>query len=303
MLKIILSTLLFIAPQLTAEWLDLWTGQAPGPARGPAGTEQMTEKQHLTNIEVPQYQIFRPENPNGTGVVVFPGGGYTILALDHEGIQAGQWLAEQGITAMVVKYRVGSDPRLQYEFPIPQLDARRAIRTMRSKASDWNLEEKKIGVLGFSAGGHLAASCAVQFEEIFQSETKDKIDAFDARPDFAILCYPVAIMGGESGHRGSQDRLLGKNPDPKLVSLNNIPERITSDTPPIFLIHSADDDAVPLRNSCEIAARCAEKGVPVRAHFYETGGHGYGIKGRGTAVGWNTELAKWLDLLNETPRP
>ncbi|MEM9080830.1 MAG: alpha/beta hydrolase, partial [Verrucomicrobiota bacterium] len=258
---------------LEGEWVNLWEGEAPGAARSEEGVESVNKRGHFTDIEVPQYELFRPEKPNGMGLVIFPGGGYGILAMGHEGTEVGEWCAERGITAMVVKYRVSRKEGFGYQFPVPQLDGRRAIRTMRFRAEEWGLDEGRIGVMGFSAGGHLASTCVTLFEEKLEEGEGDEIDAVSCRPDFGVLAYPVIGMNEEWGHGGSRKNLLGVDAPMALRERVATHLRVTEKTPPIFLVHSADDEPVPLRNSAEFMSACAEKGVPVRAAIYATGGH------------------------------
>lgn len=277
-----------------AEWVNLWPGEAPGAERPPEGTETGTGGWRFAHTEVPQYYLFKAEKPNGTGVVVLPGGGYSGLAADHEGKQVGEFFAARGVTAIVVKYRVSSNPDLGYQFPVPQLDARRAIRTMRAKADEWEIDPGKIGIMGFSAGGHLCSTAVTMFDDKFPEETDDAIDQASCRPDFGILCYPVIAMGESYCHGGSQRNLLGKDPSPELTKRTNTAKRVTEKTPPVFIVHSADDGAVPLRNGTDFAAACADHKVPVVCHFYAEGGHGYGLSGRGDSTGWTDRLEEWM---------
>jgi acetyl esterase/lipase len=276
------------------DWVNLWAGEAPGAPRPAVGTEVVTERGHFTNIEVPQYLLYQPEEPNGTGVVVCPGGGYGILAMGHEGRDVGEWFAARGVTAMVLKYRVARGEEFGYHFPVPQLDVRRAIRTMRAKGDGWGVKPGRIGVMGFSAGGHLASTAATLFDKEFDGEAADAIDTASPKPDFAILCYPVIAMGERYCHGGSVRRLLGADPDPGQLETCNTARQVSGHTPPCFIVHSADDQGVPLRNAAEFAARCAESKVPVVCHMYATGGHGYGLKGAGDSAGWPQRLEEWM---------
>jgi acetyl esterase/lipase len=189
---------------------------------------------------------------------------------------------------------VSKKPELGYQFPVPQMDARRAIRTMRAKAADWGVDPGKIGIMGFSAGGHLCSTAVTMFGDTFEEETSDEIDKVSCRPDFGILCYPVIAMGEPHCHGGSVRNLLGPDPSQELLARNNTAARVTAETPPIFLVHSADDGAVPLRNGTDFAAACADKKVPVVCHFYAQGGHGYGLAGRGDSAGWSARLEEWM---------
>lgn len=280
-----------------AEWTNLWQGEAPGAKPLPAGSEKVGEGLRFTEVEVPQYQLFKPLKPNGQAVVLLPGGGYRLVSGENEGVGVAKWCVERGITAMVVKYRVSAKKEAGYQFPVPQLDARRAIRTMRSMAEELGIDADKIGVMGASAGGHLAATCATLYDKKLETGEGDAIDAMSCRPDFAILLYPVIGMDSEWGHGGSAKNLLGENPSAELLTLCSPHRHVTKDTPPTFIVHSADDHVVPLRNAAEFMSACAEKKVPVRAAIYPTGGHGYGWEGRGAAKEWMKVLEEWLGTL------
>jgi acetyl esterase/lipase len=279
----------------SADFLPLWPGEAPGAKRPPAGTETMGEGGRLANVEVPQYQVYLPEEGKATGgaVVIFPGGGYTILAMNHEGHDYAKWLAERGIVALVVKYRVSGNDALGYQFPVPFLDARRAIRTVRANAAKWGVDPKKVGVMGSSAGGHLASLCTTRFADALPEESGDAVDQLDCRPDFSILIYPVISMDAPFSHGGSRRRLLGENPTPELLARCSTDRAVTKDTPPVFLL-STSDDGVDCRNSLQFATACKSFGVPATLHLFEKGGHGYGMQGKGALQLWPTLLDAWL---------
>lgn len=288
-----------VAPLLTvlcltaqAEWKPLWPGDAPGAPRPPAGTEKSGEGQRLSDIEQPQYFLYpaAEENRNGQAVVIFPGGGYTMLASGHEGHDYARWLNERGITAMLVKYRVSGHDAHGYGHPVPYLDARRAIRTMRSLAGNHGVTA--VGVMGSSAGGHLAATCATRFRDRYDAESGDAIDQLDCRPDFAVLIYPVISMG-EISHGGSKRRLLGPTPTAEMVTALSIEKQVSRETPPCFLV-STTDDAVDCRNSLRFAEACKAHGVPATLHLFEKGGHGYGLRGKGAVSQWPALLDGWL---------
>jgi acetyl esterase/lipase len=295
-LKPILLALLLVSHPASAEWLPLWPGKAPGGNKLPDLSETENEGSRLTDIATPQYQVFLPQPSKRTGaaVIILPGGGYTILAMSHEGIDYAKWLSERGIIAVLVKYRVSGNDAAGYGFPVPLMDARRAIRLTRSKQREWSVDSTKVGVMGSSAGGHLASMCATLWEEKLPDETADAIDALGCRPDFSILVYPVISMAEKWGHGGSKRRLLGSAPDPALVERVSTERRVDGRTPPCFLVHAADDGGVPVRNSLEYAARCAESKVPVVCHVFAEGGHGFGLKGKGDSVGWPARLESWL---------
>lgn len=274
-------------------WLPLWPGQAPGAARPPAGSEKTGEGGRLSDIEVPQYQVHpAPEGKRtGQAVVILPGGGYGILAMNHEGHDYAKWLNERGITAVMVKYRVGR-PDFGYHFPVPFLDARRAIRTVRAKAKEWGVDPAKVGVMGSSAGGHLASLCTTRFADTFAEEGVDEIDRLSCRPDFSILIYPVISMG-PLAHAGSRSNLLGPQPAADLVDRCSTEKHVSQDTPPVFLLSTADD-VVDCRNSLAFATACKANGVPVSLHLFDKGGHGYGLRGKGDLAVWPTLLDAWL---------
>lgn len=291
-----MKTLLFLllsTALLHADWENLWPGEAPGAKRPPAGTEIVKEGGRINKVEVPQYFLYQPESgkANGAAVVILPGGGYSILAADHEGKQYAEWLTQRGFTAIVVKYRVGAG--LGYQFPVPFLDARRAIRTVRSHAAEWNLKTDRIGIMGSSAGGHLASLCATRFSDTFTEEGKDEIDKLSARPDFAVLCYPVITMDSPVCHTGSRNSLAGSAPSPELLAKLSTEKAVSAETPPTFLL-STSDDGVDCRNSMLFATALREHKVPFALHIYEKGGHGYGMNGKGPLGGWPLLLEAWL---------
>lgn len=292
-MKTLLLLLLAVSP-LHAEWQNLWPGEAPGAKRPPAGTETVKEGGRISGVEVPQYFLYQPVvagKANGAAVVIFPGGGYSILAAGHEGKEYADWLTQRGFTAIVVKYRVGAG--LGYQYPVPFLDARRAIRTVRSKATEWGLKPDRIGVMGSSAGGHLASLCATRFKDAFEEETADEIDKLSARPDFAILCYPVISMDAEIGHGGSRQNLGGAEASPELLAALSTNQAVSPETPPTFLVHTSDDP-VDCRNSLLFVAACRAHKVPVTLHLFEKGGHGYGLRGKGLLASWPELLDAWL---------
>ncbi|MDB4313806.1 alpha/beta hydrolase [Akkermansiaceae bacterium] len=295
-MKSFFMTLVLTASAFSQEWKPLWPTEAPGAAQPPAGTEETGDGLRYRNVEVPQYMLYQPDEPNGQCIVVLPGGGYSIVSGENEGTDIAAWGLSQNITIVVIKYRVGK-AELGYQFPVPLLDARRGIRTARAHAAEWKVDPKKIGIMGFSAGGHLASMCATMFDDKFEAETKDAIDALSCRPDFQILGYPVIAMGTKHGHGGSQNNLLGKDISKEEAAKFNTTNRLTKECPPLFFVHSSDDRAVPLRNSMDYSARAAELGIPVTGMVYPTGGHGYGQKGRQAAVGWTDGLDRWLKSL------
>ncbi len=248
----------------------LWPNGAPGAA----GSEE-ADKPAIT-VYPAERQIAVP-----TAVVVCPGGGYAHLAMDHEGKQIAQWFNSLGVTAVVLKYRLG--PR--YHHPAPLQDAQKAIRLVRSRAAEYKISPDRIGIIGFSAGGHLSATAATHF---------DTTDGISSRPDFAILGYPV-ISFGEFAHSGSRKNLLGDNPDPKLVDLLSNEKQVTGQTPPVFLFHTTADPVVPVENSVLFYMALRKAGVPAEMHIFQNGPHGVGLAPTDATLSiWPTLLGNWL---------
>ncbi len=236
-----------------------------------------------------------------TGVIVFPGGGYVNLAIDHEGAQIAAWLNSYGIPAFVLRYRLGP----KYHHPIEIGDAQRAIRYVRAHAAEYGIDPHRIGVWGFSAGGHLASSTGTHFDN-GKADSSDPIERESSRPDFMILAYPVITFKEPFLHRGSRDALLGNNPDPALIDLLSNETQVTKETPPAFLFHTSDDAVVPVQNSIEFYLAMRAAGVPAEMHIFQHGHHGVGLARDNPDLSvWPDLLAKWLKergLLAE-PRP
>jgi acetyl esterase/lipase len=237
------------------------------------------------------YPIGGPQKVS-TAVIVFPGGSYMHLAIDHEGSQIATWLNSYGITAFVLRYRLG--PR--YHHPIELGDAQRAIRWVRARAKDYGVDPNRIGIWGFSAGGHLAATAGTHFDA-GKPDSADVSEQQSSRPDFMILSYPVITFQEPFLHRGSRDSLLGKTPDPGLVDLLSNELRVTKDTPPTFLFHTSNDPVVPVQNSVNFYLALIRAGVPAEMHIFESGPHGVGLARNLPALsGWPDLLAAWLEV-------
>ncbi|MDQ3820846.1 MAG: alpha/beta hydrolase [Acidobacteriota bacterium] len=230
------------------------------------------------------------EKATGAAVIVCPGGGYSHLA-DHEGGPVAEWLNTLGVTAFVLKYRIG--PR--YHHPAPLQDAQRAIQLVRARAREWGLDPERIGILGFSAGGHLASTAGTHFES-GKPDSPDPIERVSSRPNLMVLVYPVITMR-EKTHGGSKKQLLGDNPSPELVALLSNEEHVTKDTPPVFLIHTFTDTAVPVENSMMFAEALRRAGVSFEFHLYERGPHGFGLGTKDPILStWPARCADWLAL-------
>jgi acetyl esterase/lipase len=225
-----------------------------------------------------------------TGVIVFPGGGYQNLAVDHEGVQVAAWLNSYGITAFVVRYRLGP----KYHYPVELEDGQRAVRWARAHATDYGIDPHHIGVWGFSAGGHMASSVGTHFDA-GKPASADPIERESSRPDFEILAYPVITFEEPYLHRGSRDNLLGKSPSPELVRLTSNELQVTKDTPPTFLFHTSDDPVVPVQNSLLFYQALRAAGVDAEMHIFEHGHHGVGLaRDVPSLSSWPDLLATWL---------
>jgi len=278
-----------------AEWQPLWPEGAPGSPNPPVVDEKIGYGNRYSDTGVPAYW-YHPADPamrNGAAVVIFPGGGYSRLAMNHEGHDYAKWLNERGIAAVLVKYRVSSKDEAGFQYPVPYLDARRAIRLTREKAEEWQIDSEKIGVMGSSAGGHLASMCVTLFNETYDLAGENTRPS--CRPNFGILVYPVIGMDQPWGHGGSRRRLLGPENSDDLAQELATYRRVSRSTPPCFLVHAADDGAVPVRNSLEFASACAENGVPTVLQLTAQGGHGFGLSGRGDSANWPELLERWLE--------
>jgi acetyl esterase/lipase len=259
--------------------LPLWQNGAPG-ALGSAPEDQ------------PAITPFVPAQGTATraAVVIFPGGGYEHLATDKEGTLPARWLNTLGVTAFVVRYRLG--PR--YHHPVMMQDAQRAVRFVRSHAARWDLDPSRIGVLGFSAGGHMASTAGTHFDGGNPS-SPDSIERVSSRPDFMILAYPVITMSEALAHRGSRRNLLGGDPSAALVRLTSNETQVTRETPPAFLVATTDDATVPVQNSLMFYDALRAAGVPVELHIFESGHHGFGLApGDPVLSTWTSQCEGWL---------
>jgi acetyl esterase/lipase len=259
--------------------IPLWPGAAPG-ARG------------TTDADVPAIAVFLPRTmtPGTAAMIVCPGGGYGALAANHEGRQVANFLNSLGMAAFVLRYRLGPT----YHHPIQLGDAQRAIRTVRAKAAEWRIDPSRIGIMGFSAGGHLAMTASTLFEGGI-ANAADQIDRAGARPDFTVLGYPVISMTAAWTHQGSRRNLLGDPPDAALASKLSGEKAVTKDTPPTFIFQTNQDAAVPAENSVHYYLALRQAGVPAEMHIFERGVHGVGLANNDPALSaWSGLLANWL---------
>jgi acetyl esterase/lipase len=261
--------------------MPLWPGGAPG-AQGTA------------DVDIPTITVYLPRTltPGMTAVIVCPGGGYVNLAMNHEGRQVANYLNSLGMMAFVLKYRLG--PR--YRHPIEIGDAQRAIRTVRAKAAEWRIAPDRIGIMGFSAGGHLAVTASTHFDA-GKPGAPDPLDRPSSRPDFAVLGYPVVSMVEQWTHQGSKKALLGDNPDPALVRSLSGENAVTAQTPPTFIFQTNADTTVPAENSIVYFLALRKAGVKAEMHIFENGPHGVGLATYDPALGeWPGLLTNWLRL-------
>lgn len=259
----------------------LWPNGAPG-AQGDTDADRPT----LTTWPAPA------DRATGAAMVICPGGGYGGLAIDHEGKQIAEWFNALGVTASIVKYRLG--PR--YRHPAPLQDAQRAVRTVRSRAAELQIDPQRIGIIGFSAGGHLASSVITHFDA-GQADAEDPVERQSCRPDFAILCYPVITMDLQHTHKGSRQNLLGPMPDADLVQLMSSESQVTAQTPPTFLFHTTADTVVLPENSILFYQALRAHKIPVELHIYETGRHGVGLAQNDPILrSWPARCEDWLRL-------
>ncbi len=259
--------------------IRLWPGRAPGAVGD-------------SSIDVPSMTVFLPPKDRATGAmaVVFPGGGYSHIATEKEGNMTARWLNEVGVAAAVVQYRLG----MRYHHPSMLQDAQRAMRTARAHAAEWGIDTARVGVVGFSAGGHLASSVGTHFDG-GDARSGDPVERMSARPSFMVLVYPVITMDTTFAHKGSVHNLLGDNPTPALIALMSSEKQVTPNTPPAFIIGTTDDRTVPIENSLVMYKALRDAKVPVEMHIFETGAHGFGL-GPGNPVlsTWTDICARWM---------
>lgn len=281
-MKLLLALALFVLPfnGPSQTPLLLWPDGAPGAL----GTEDK-DKPTLTPY------LPEPDQASGAAIVICPGGGYGGLA-SHEGADYALFLREQGIAGFVLKYRLGSHG---YRHPRMLEDAQRALRLIRARAAEWKVDAGRIGIMGSSAGGHLASTAVTHFDK-GQPDSADPIERQSSRPDLGILCYPVITMGALT-HGGSRKNLLGDNPDAALIEFLSSEKQVQKDTPPCFVWHTAEDKAVKVENSLEFAAALQRAGVPFDLHIYQQGRHGIGLADKppfANAHPWARDLVFWL---------
>lgn len=273
--------------------IPLWPEGVPqGRPNGRAGLEpERFVDGRISRVAEPTLTVYPAavDRANGSAVIICPGGGYERLAIVREGEQHARWLSSLGVTAFVLKYRMR-----EFGHPAPLQDVLRAVRLVRAQAVDYHLRPDRIGVMGSSAGGHLAASAGTLFDHPL-GRTGAALDAVSARPDFLMLMYPVIALDGPAAHGGSRAALLGPSPSAAEVELMSVARQVTPRTPPTLLIHTQDDAAVPVENSILFYRALTRAKVPAEMHLFEHGEHGMGMRSNlGNASTWPRRAEEWL---------
>ena len=275
--------------------ITLWPNGAPNAITNSDYKEiEVIKEGQLTStskVTIPTLSLFLPDKStsNGAAVIICPGGGYSHLAIDKEGFKVAKWLNTLGITAFILKYRLPNDEIMENKTIGPLQDAQEAVRTVRRNAKTWNINQEKIGTMGFSAGGHLASTLSTHYlDEVYVHDTTS------AKPNFSILIYPVISMEQAITHEGSRTNLLGNAPSERLIKYYSNEQQIDSLTPPAFLVHATDDKAVPVENSIHYYMALKNNNVPAELHIYEKGGHGFGLGINDTNLYWTESCEHWL---------
>jgi acetyl esterase/lipase len=297
--KLVLS-LLFLANSFSGfsqnQEIPLWQN-IPGAIKSIDYKEEITKSDDgvisgLNKVSQPTLSVFLADQSsnNGTAVIICPGGGYTHLAINKEGYKIAKWFNSFGISAFVLKYRMPSDLTMKDKTIGPLQDAQEAIRMVRRNATKWHLDPNKIGIMGFSAGGHLAATVSTQYAE----KVYDSKEEVSARPDFSILIYPVISMQDGITHSGSKKYLLGENVSSEMAEKYSNEKRVDYKTPKAFIVHATDDKVVPVENSINYYLALKQNKIPVEMHIYENGGHGFGLGVQETNINWPKACEKWM---------
>jgi acetyl esterase/lipase len=277
--------------------LSLWPDGIPGLVLNTSYAEKETVVEGIPTryekVTSPALFPYLPpkESATGTAVLICPGGGYAALAFNHEGHAIAKWLNDNGIAGIILKYRLPSDLIMKDKSVGPLQDVQEALRTIRRNSAKWNIDPHKIGVIGFSAGGHLASTLSTHYaEKVYEPK-----DTVSARPDFSILMYPVITMDSSFTHAGSRRNLLGDHPSKQAVQHFSNETQVNGKTPPTFMVHSADDRTVPVKNSMVYYEALVKYGIPSELHVFQKGGHGYGLgSGKDTQSSWPDLCIKWL---------
>jgi len=295
-MKKLLFVLMLISSAIFAQQsapILLYPNGVPNSKPAPKSyVENMDAGSFLHNVTVPTLIPYFPAKDKATGaaVVICPGGGYSGLSMVNEGSEIAEAFNKIGVTAFILKYRMPSDSVMVDKTIGPLQDAQRAIQLVRQRAGEWGIDTARVGIIGFSAGGHLASTAATHFDK----EVIENKKHISLRPSFAILLYPVVTFGPKA-HVGSKENLIGKNAPQDLVDLYSNEKQITPNTPPTFLVHAQDDGLVPVENSLMFYDAMLKNNVKGEIHIYQSGGHGFGLHNKVTKDDWFNSLAKWMD--------
>ena len=283
--------------------LLLWPNGTIPNYQNSGETEQteITDCIRLSLVQQPDIAVYLPPKRCATGeaFLICPGGSYAVLSYDWEGVQIAKWLNSNGIAGIIVKYRLPNSKSNIVSHLSPLLDAKRAIRTVRFHGEEWNIKKDKVGVIGFSAGGHLAATLATRFDD-GDKNSPDPIEKISSRPDFAALIYPVITMTLPHVHENSRNNLIGMHASEEIITQYSNELHVSYNTPPTFIIHSADDDIVKVENSVLMYQALKNKNVPVEMHLYPFGGHGFSLAiGKDYLQTWTERFMDWFRFLNK----
>ncbi|RKR81417.1 acetyl esterase/lipase [Mucilaginibacter gracilis] len=272
--------------------IKLYPDSVPNSKKAPATYVEKTENNRTSMVTDPVLIPFYPakDKANGTAIIICPGGGYARLSMDNEGVNIAKKFNEIGITAFILKYRLPSDEIMKDKSIGPLQDAQRSIQLIRQRAAEWGINPTKVGIIGFSAGGHLASTAGTHF---YNAVIEQK-DTISLRPDFMMLLYPV-ISFGEMAHKGSMHALLGDNPTPEQIDLYSNEKQVKATTPPTFIVHAEDDKTVPVQNSLMFYYALLANKIPAELHIYPNGGHGFGLNNKTTKDYWFNSATNWLD--------
>ena len=280
------------------EVINLWPdGKIPNFKKSDVEEKSVTDANgilRISGVTVPTITAFiaPKEKATGAAVMICPGGGYGILAASHEGSDFAKWFNERGISAFVLKYRLPNEKAMTKQHEVPLMDAMQAMKLIRQNSGRWNIDVNKIGVMGFSAGGHLAATLSTHYN-LGEKASEE------AKPNFSMLIYPVISLNQTISHGGSRDNLLGPDKSEELIKYHSNELQVSAKTPPAFLVHAMDDGAVPVENSIEYYLALKKFKTPAEMHLYPIGGHGYGFRtqGKGSLVNWPAAMEGWLKAM------
>lgn len=279
---------------MAQQTIPLYPGTIPNSKI--ATDEEVSEQKDgitiVSKISKPTLSIFLPpkKKANGTAVIIFPGGGYWVNAISHEGTDVARKFNEMGVAAFVLKYRIPSDATMENREIGPLQDAQQAIKVVRQRAAEWRVDPNRIGIMGFSAGGHLASTAGTHFAKPVIPDG----GGVSLRPDFMILIYPVISFQDSVGHLGSREQLIGKNPSLEKKNYYSNELQVTPQTPPAFLVHATDDDVVKVKNSVLFYLSLVKNKVPAELHLYQKGGHGFGMNNKTTQDRWMERCKNWM---------